>query len=614
MSGSSINENVATTACTVDIYPFESTPYTIQGGQILSCSVQKSIRGGAPGTFSIVLAPGGPQGVDDPLPWALLITPMSLVVIAMQRGSRAQVVMVGVVTAPAEAIEWGEGAVRRQVIRGFDFSYFFSMFNWATFSTLGLTSATAFGAAMNFTPGGFAIQISPAIFGQGGSGTWANPITVGQAFYKLMLLVGGMMGTTRVPYHNQTTVLLSQAFATVWEAFLDVGIPFGDMLATVDGDWMTKFQDIFPFPWYEFFAITAPQGYYVPPTTAQGGSNAPSPVTITTGPDGTPIMSTTVTAKTPNGTLFRSSSMPSALPAAPTVVARVNPLPALTLTVSGLDDPGTFGNMDMARWNALAAPGQSEDGMPTLLPFTPDSGVFSSSLMFSVDEVRNFYYVNPRWMGANMLPTGVNVAPTALIYLTAGDAASIHRYSYRPEFFSTSWMYDPVFGGVGLTTQQFAQTAATLLARTISYWHPTPLMVRSVVTLPLRPDIMPGYRFRCMPSKSTISWDFYIDAVQHDYSFGGRGPSTTTLQLSRGLPTTIYESGGATNSLLRSIHLGNAMRTSNPPGGTQSSDSYVAGLPPGLGPPLQTVVPRNNAQVAEFMGNIGSVYVTPQQK
>lgn len=607
-----MSENVSTVGCTVDLYPFESSPISISGGQILSCSVQKSIKGSAVGTFSLVLAPGGPQGVDDPIPWIQYATPMSLCVIAMSRGSRAQVVMVGLVTSAVEAIEWGDGVIRRQVIRGMDFQLFFNSFNWATMATVGLTSASLFGAAIGVPAGGAAASFSPALFGLTGANSWANPVQIGQAFLKLMLAPGSIMGTTRVPYQNQTTILVANALATIWENFLNIGVPFGDYLATLEGDWASKFLDLFPYPWYEWFTITAPQGYYVPPGSKQGGSGAPSPTTLDF--NGVAVPSVTVTAQAPNGTLFKSLSMPNAVPAAPTMVARVNPLPALTVNVSSPSDNGTFGNMDMTRWNALAPPGQSEAGMPTVLPFTPDSGVFSSSLVFDISEVRNTFYINPRWFAANLLSTGTNTAPVPFFFLMGGDAASVHRYGYRPAFETIGWLYDPVSGGTGLTTPQFAQTVATMLARLMSYYEPTPLMARSVATLALRPDLMPGFRFRYAPSKSPISWDFYIDAVQHDYTFGGRGPSTTTLQLSRGLPTSIYEAGGAKESLLFNIHTGNAQRTSNPPSGTASVDSYVASVPTGLGPALTTVNPMNNAILQEFLSGIATTYSTPGMK
>jgi hypothetical protein len=58
------------------------------------------------------------------------------------------------------------------------------------------------------------------------------------------------------------------------------------------------------------------------------------------------------------------------------------------------------------------------------------------------------------------------------------------------------------------------------------------------VVMPLRPDIMPGCKFEYAPFRGGELWTFYIEAAEHDYNFGG--DSTTTLFLSRGLPSSVY--------------------------------------------------------------------------
>jgi len=575
-----MSENVATVGCAIDIYPFEGENYTLTDAQVTACSVQAGIDSGAPGTFNMTLAPGGPAGVDDPNTWAMVITPMSLVVIAMQRGSRAQVVMVGVVQTPAEILQWGDTVVRQQSIQGYDFTAFFTQFNWATFSTVGATAETLIGQALGTNSGGaIAQQLSPALIGiQGSQG--ATPSTIAQAWFNLMMGPGSIMGQTVVPYKS-TQYNVHNLFATRWENYLTeqgLTVPMGDFLATVDGTWMSKFKDLLPDPWYEFFIITAPQNAYsFPGMPAVSGSAS----------------ATSSTGVASAGSLqFASSGMPYATPAMPTIVSRVKPLPALTLTVSNPQDSGTFGNLDMARWNALPL-------------FQPDSGVILSQQTFPIDEAQNVYFVSPKWIYANMMGTGTDIVPTTFLFIMGADPASIHRYGYRPMFMSTPWLYDPVYAGTNLEPQNMAQLMATLLARLMSYFHPTALMAKAVVVLPLRPDIMPGCRFTYQPSKSDVYWDYYIDNVQHNYNFGGDSVSTTTLTLSRGLPSIIYQSGAASGSFLNAIHMGDAMR---------QGGEYTIGVPSGLGPTLQTVVPLNSANLSSFLGGIASIYVSAQAK
>ncbi len=578
-----MSESVATIACAVDIYPFEGGQYTFSGTQLQSCTTQVGLNGATPGTFSIGLPPGGPLGVDDPTPWSQVITPMSLVVIAMQRGSRAQVVLVGLVTTPAELIQWGSPVIRQQSIQGVDFTAFFTQFNWATFSTVGATTETAIGEALKLGTGGAIAQtLSPALFGfSQNSGTdGVSPVVIAQAWFNLMMGgSGSIMSQTRVPYQG-IYYPVQEIFATRWENYLAeqaLTVPMGDFLAAVDGTWMSKFQDLLPAPWYEFFIMTAPPGAYAFP-----GATVPS--------TGTPAVSG-ATGVTFGGALqFQSTSMPFATPAVPTIVARVKPIPSLTLNVTSAVDSGTFGDLDMSRWNALPL-------------YRPDSGVLISQQSFDMSEIANTYFVSPKWIYANMMGTGTEIVPSTFLYIMGADAASIHRYGYKPAFVSTPWLYDAVYAGTNLSSDSIADLMATLLARLMSYYHPTALMAKAVVKLPLRPDIFPGCRFRYAPSKSLISWDFYVDSVSHNYNFGGDSISDTTLTLSRGLPTIIYESGGAVGSLLSDIHRGNAQRLDG---------QYYAGVPAGLGTPLQTVVPINQSALSAFLGSIASVYVTPQ--
>ena len=52
-----MSDAFASVSCSVEIYPFEAGRFTLQGGQIRSATVSKSLRGNAAGTFSIDLHP-----------------------------------------------------------------------------------------------------------------------------------------------------------------------------------------------------------------------------------------------------------------------------------------------------------------------------------------------------------------------------------------------------------------------------------------------------------------------------------------------------------------------------------------------------------------------------
>ena len=89
---------LAAPACFVDVYPFEGGLYQIQGGSIRKVRVDKQLHNDT-GSFQVELAPQPPAGA---LSWSQVITPMSFVVIGMQRGKNAGVVMCGVVQSVEE--------------------------------------------------------------------------------------------------------------------------------------------------------------------------------------------------------------------------------------------------------------------------------------------------------------------------------------------------------------------------------------------------------------------------------------------------------------------------------------------------------------------------------
>lgn len=527
----------------------------ISPGQIQSVSVNKNLRGNGVGTFAIQLAPGGPDGVEAPVVWTEIITPMSFVVIGMARGIEAAIPMVGVVTSIGESQAWrtdqhgGSSASRGIVISGADFGWFFSTFNWYALSFRGLMAGTPVGNALDFVPGSLATKLSEGLIG--GSGTASsNPTMVGKAWYEIMAGPDGILNKTYVPYQAGSRLMFSELVGRLWENYPDVYIPYADFFMTSEESWTEKFQNIFVFPWYEFFVTTAPAGAY---KLAGAGS-------------------------TDAGKALSMSSLPAALPAGPQLVARVNPVP--TLSISGT----TISDIDATHWNALPVRDFTKSGF----------GFFRSSVSFSADNARNFYQLNPT--GYSTITTNnTNNIPFAFQFIAAGDPASVQRYGFRPQIGTTRWLFDPQ----GLAAQnpgtKVQDTIMALTGRMIGWYHPVPLMASATVTIPLSPQILIGTRFRYAPFKRGEPWDFYIEGVVHNYEFGEG--SSTQLLLTRGLPTAVY----ADTTLLQAIHAGNAIR---------KNGKYTVGLPPGASLPLQVVT--TTAQAADLAGNMATVFVTPQ--
>lgn len=542
MSGS-----VGVPACYIDIYPFEGGVYTINGNNALlrSLSTDQNIRGN-PGAFSITLAPGGPFGPNARPSWLDVLTTRSLVVIGMSRLGRAQIVMIGVVRSVSETEVWvpGQGVQRAVQVNGADFGDFFSQQNYYTQSLLNATTGSPLGVAGALT----------AIDNGLVAGT---PDTVGEAWYnEIMAGPQSIMAATTLAYRGGR-----QAFYALTAAYFqpyvqaEIEIPLGDNFMSADGTWNDKFNQLFPFPWYEFFITTAPVGTF--PGKLQG-----LPVTM--------------------------DFLPAAAPAAPQVVARVNPLPRV-MNVGSTKAP-VFA-MDYSLWDALPP------------PYTLDTiGGFQSSIQFDDTEVRNFYVINPMWLSNTFGHTNDNQVPFTYLFASWVDTASVHRYGYRPEISELHWFMDTnglaakknAAAGNGLPA--FETLVADLALKKTSHHEPTPNMARATVATNLRPDIMIGNRFAYSPFKNGEPWEFYIEGVSHQFTFGAA--AKTTLSLSRGLPRAVYND----DALMVALHTGNAMR---------QNGAYTVGLPPGLGPPLQPLNYDNNTAVT---GGLAAVFVNPQTK
>lgn len=537
------NSNNSSPRIYVDIYPYDGGKYSINSlnAGVISAKVSKNIKSGQPGIFSLMLAPGGPNGTNTGLEWGEIITPMSLVVIAMTRFNHRQIVMIGLVTQITTNEKWtsGKSVVRNTIITGADFQYLFSTFNYYTLSMLGSTQGAILG------PSGLPQVISSSLL----TGT---PKTVGEAWFNdIMAGQKGILSKTKYTYKGGS-IGFTEATASIFEEYPIVNgitIPLGDYYMVTSGSWISKFRETFQYPWYEFFVITNPSTNNT--YNQSGFTPASTPITMNLN-DGHADLS-----------------------ASPCVVARTNPLP-YTNKYNG----GNF-TMDKTRWDSQIVDYKLEN-----------IGFIACSLSFNADEVRNFYVLDPVIMNQMLGIKNANMSPFIYQYATWIDTTSVDRYGYRPEIKSTQWLAD-LTGGNAVNNSgkdaDYELLIENLLLRLSSYFEPTPLMASGVVTMELRPDIMPGNKITFAPYKDGVLWVFYIEQVDHDYDFGGA--STTTLQLSRGLPKTIYDD----SALLIAAHTGTLHRIDG---------KYVK---QGIG--LTLISPNTNIQLV--LSRLNGIFATP---
>lgn len=542
--------SISSVFCAIDIYPFEGGLYSFfasQGtSQVLSCSVLNNLTSG--GQFSITLAPGGPNGIATPPSWTEIITPMSFAVIALQRENHSNVVMCGVVTSVEESQVWTSSQVIRTIqISGFDFYYFFTKFNWNSLSFMAGNQLNLVGSTVNNTALGY-------ILNQGFSGT---PEELARKFYNfIMLNPNGIMGKTAVPYQGKNVFIGSAlgAFIDVYPGALIV--PSATNFMSEDSTWANKFQRILPFPIYEWFVSTAPKGTWG---------------TILTG-----------------GTSFTSTTLTKAIGGMPQMVARINPQPVLNINPnkSGYYSPQISGTVNNNLFIELTT------------YELENQGFISSNIQFGVNGIKNFYTINP--LGPNSLFGGskANSNIFNMTYPFVADPASIHRYGFSSYTFNTEWLNDFQYTQPTQPSNTIQDIVIDMSSRISSYCEPLALMANATVVMEMRPDIFMGNTFQYSPfvAQANNLWLFYIESVQHNYIFGGN--STTSLQLSRGLPVTAY----ADQTLMSNILIGNAQR---------KNGQYVSGLPQGIGNPLVGYTVSSAGQT-EILSEIGKYYVTPQ--
>jgi hypothetical protein len=544
----------------IEVYPFESHRFIISGGQIVSINVRTTLRD-SNALFDIQLAPGGPYGTESPITWDQIITPMSHILIGMSRGNEAAIVLDGVVTRTGQTQAWrtsSEGvssAGRGLALTGSDFNYFYRSFNYYALTFFGLSAGVP---GSEVIPLELQSTLSKGQLGGGFSSKDSSPVQVGQAWYNSVMAGQGLLGKTYVPYTGGNRISFTQAMAAIWENYPNVFIPYSDFFMANDEAWLEKFQGIFPFPWYEFFVTTAPDGFYTP----KGATAIP-------------------------GTTFSMASIPRAEPAGPVMVARINPAPFFDVTGGG----GSFsaGPLDVSRWNALP-----------LFDFTQRAyGFFQSNVVFSGDSARNFYQLNPTGY-STILNSNASNTPLPFLFIAAADPASVQRYGFRPQLGTIRWMFDPQGLAAQNSEVSVQTTMLALTGKMISWYHPVPLMASAEVTLPLIPTLKIGTRFRFAPFKALDPWDFYIEAVEHHFEFGGGNQSSwTRLSLSRGLPSGVYADAGG---ILQALHVGNAQR---------ADAIYYVGLPNGSDEALTIISTQD--QASELSGHLAQVYATPQR-
>ena len=561
MSDSSI---LAAPQIGVDIWPYEGGYYALAGGQVISCSVDKSLRGG--GSASIVLAPGGPNGQGYPS-WSQVLTLQSLVVVAMSRGSRSNVVFVGVVVEVEEDQIWESGAqvVRTIQVRAQDWSHWFMDRNWSALTYLGATNGLVYAAETGLPQP--QDGISAVVFGGALS---QNPASVANSWFsEIMGGTQGVLGKTTLRY-GSNSITWTAATNSYFEKYpLNAIFPYSIYYTSDEGSWWGKFDRILEQPYYEMIVGCAPDG------TWYGQPNAPS-----------------VQAVGATGSLFYSSTMPNAVPARAGIVGRLCPLPDLSLAGKTQASSGisgqpaqVFSGANMASWQAL--PLKTPDGSPT--------SFISSRVSNSVEDYSNFFVLNPVNYRVFF---GIPNVPSIFMFAYAGaaDIGGIHRFGMRSMVRDTYWWADPngnVAQGGPDIAQQMETLANALTTRLATFYDLLPLTERGEVTLPLRPDIFVGTRFSYSPFRADTPWTFYINSVQHRWVFGG--PSTTTLGLERGLPERVYADADGMLDVLT----GNAIRM----------DGDIAyGLPAGLGPGLQ-VFGMANDSIKSVLGQIAGVYV-----
>ena len=576
--------------CSIDIYPYESnSSYTLNGAQVLECTTQKQLRDNG-GSASIILAPGGPNGQGFPS-WAQVITLQSLVVIAMQRGYKSNVVFVGVVREVGEAESWdtGPGVSRNTVITAMDWGAWFQDFNWSALTFLAVTNGAAYAASQQLPPEMGLPGLELGLIG-------SNPGQIASGWYsKIMGGTQGILSGTQIQYAGQT-----YSWPTATTAFFE-DYPYGATWPSANyyisqaGSWYDKFSEIFEAPYYELIVGTAPYGAWNPslqsssPVQGQSTVNSKELYGVA---QGSVSLNNGGTAWVSPGIPFTSKGLPNAVPAYAQVVGRVCPLPDLmvsdqTQTATGLQGQQAYiySGVDMSRWMSLQ-----------YYELDLDAGFNSSSTALVLQDYYNFFVLNPT---AIKQFWKVDSSPGVFMYAYSGAAnvAGIHRFGYRAMIRDTMWLVDQnyVVSESEDPSVAMQNLVAGLTTRLATFYTPTAIMESANVIFRLSPDNFVGNVFTYSPFRGDEPWTFYINSVTHTWKFGG--PSLTTLGLERGLPQSVYQN----QAIMQQVLAGNAQRLKG---------HIVSGLPANSGPALQTFGLAPDS-VTTVLGQIAQIYKTP---
>jgi len=559
--------------CSIDIYMLEGGRYTLNEAQVLECTVQKDLRDSG-GSASIILAPGGPNGQNFPS-WSQIVTLQSLVVIAMQRGDQSNVVFVGIVRSVEEDQQWQSetGVTRNTRIEAMDWGAWCQDFNWSSLAFLAVANGAVEAALTGAPPEAGAPN---TLFGGQQN---SNPAQIGYNWFTgFMGGTKGVLANTQIKYQNHS-LLWPQATTGFFETYPYGAIfPGSNWYLSQDGTWYQKFSEIFEAPYYELIVGTAPLGSWNPALLSNTTSTQ---VSLKNGG----------TAEAAFGTSFSSLGLPNATPALAQITARICPVPVLEATAtpfaSAIDlsnQPAyQYSGVDVSRWNAL--PNYTLDAT---------DGFIESLVSLGIHDYYNFFILNPT---ANKQALGLSSAPGIFMYAYSGaiNVAGIRRYGMKSQIRDTLWIADPSFEIAGSSTPNLATLVADLTNRLASFYTPLSIMESATVTTSLLPSVFVGSRFTYSPFRGDEPWQFYVNAVQHQWKYGG--PSTTTVGLERGLPLSVYSD----TSTLMYVVMGQAQR---------QNGSIIAGLPAGSGPPLQTIGLAPDS-LKTILSQIALVYGSP---
>lgn len=483
----------------------------------LGLRIQKSVRG--IDSFVLDFAPSELNALVNgviqtpgyaPNSLISMITPMSTIAITLSRGNQEYPVFFGVITNIQESFRRTKEKVIRTVeISGVDLQFFLTNYAYYTLTWLGTPNALT--------------QVLGGIAG-------FKQIQNGQFVGSPQGLASQFYNQTTSPYLSKTSLNTNIGFVPVSELISNCFGPFTTTSAidatlvfpflsnfyVSDGTWWEKYMTFFPPPLYESFFTTI--------NVSSPLLNSPS-LLNTGNPD--PFNLKSVTVKGAFGTDYDVTNA---------FIARMMPFPQLrtgTVILSKatplINTPSLY--VDMSSWNALGE-----------YIFQTTNPILESTIEFKADDARSFYAINPQQMTNMFGGNGANGLST--IYLLTGvgaiiDPINLAKYGYRPEMAQVEWLsVNRGEGTVTNTDEIFTLLTANMLLTLASYWVPLPLMASGKIKIPLSPYVLPGNKITCQPFKDTDPWTFYIDEVEHIYTFGQE--SFTMIGVSRGLPTVIY--------------------------------------------------------------------------